>query len=87
MVTQVFSILSTGINAVFSWFSNITSAIPGITSTFLAFFTMFVIYRTLISPLIGRSGISKHESRPDSYPNDSFYSFGSDGYYLNGKPR
>lgn len=87
MLTQVFQILATGIDAVFGWFQDVTDAIPGIIGTFLAFFTMFVIYRTLISPLIGRSGISHHEDRPDSKPNDSVYTIGANGNYLNGKPR
>ena len=85
MVTQVFNILATGINAVFSWFSSITDSLPGIIGTFLAFFTMFVIYRSLIKPLIGSSGISHHEERGKT--NDSLYTLGVDGNYLNGKIR
>lgn len=87
MLEQVFAILGSGISAVFGWFTDITNSIPGILGTFLAFFTMFVIYRTLISPLVGRSGISMHENRPDSSVNDSLYVSGRDGYFLNGKPR
>lgn len=88
MLNQVFSFLATGISAVFGWFTDITDAIPGIIGAFLAFFTMFVIYRTLIKPLIGSSGISHHENRPDEVkPNDSVYTLGSEGHYLNGKPR
>lgn len=64
MLNQVFSILNSGISAVFGWFTDITDAIPGIIGTFLAFFTMFIIYRTLIKPLIGSSGLSQHENRP-----------------------
>lgn len=63
MMTQVFSFLATGINAVFSWFTSLTDAMPGIIGAFLAFFTMFVIYRALIKPLIGSAGISRHENR------------------------
>lgn len=63
MLNQVFSFLATGISAVFGWFTDITDAIPGIIGTFLAFFTMFIIYRTLIKPLIGSSGLSQHENR------------------------
>lgn len=87
MLNTVLSFLTQGVSAVFGWFNQITSSVPGVIPFMLAFFTMYVIFRTLIVPLVGRRyfGFTSHEDR-GSDPNSKFsLPGGRDGYYMNGK--
>lgn len=64
MLNDVLSFLTRGVSAVFGWFNQLTSAVPGVIPFFLAFFTMYIIFRTLIVPLVGRRvGFSSHENQ------------------------
>lgn len=86
MLQTVLSFLTQGVSAVFRWFNQITSAVPGIIPFMLAFFTMYVIFRTLIVPLVGRRyfGFTSHEDR-GSDPNARLYGPSVNGSYVNGK--
>lgn len=63
MFHSVVSLISTGIRAALSWFGTIFDSVAGAWTFFLCFFLMFVSFRSLLLPLIGRIGGSFHENR------------------------
>ena len=53
MFDQVISFLMSGIIALFNWFTLILNAIPGSMKYILTFFTLFLITRFILGPVIG----------------------------------
>lgn len=53
MLNQAINICITGINAAFSFFDRIMSAIPGAFSFILAMIGVFTVFRLLLVPIMG----------------------------------
>lgn len=53
MFSTAVDICVTGINACFSWFAQIMDVMPGAWSTIFTLFTIIVICRFLLGPLVG----------------------------------
>lgn len=53
MLDSVINMFMTGVSSAFSWFTDILSAIPGSMKFILTFFTMYLICRFVLGPVIG----------------------------------
>ena len=53
MFAAATDVVITGIKACFGWFSQIMDAMPGAWSTIFTLFTIFVICRFLLGPVLG----------------------------------
>lgn len=82
MLDPIVFILSSGINQALYTFKTVFDAIPGMWYFVLAFIAAFISYRALIRPLIGGSGLSRHENRRASRSRNPYDSNGDlvDGY-------
>ena len=53
MWNTVVNMITTGVTSAFSWFGKILDAVPGAWSTILTLFTILVICRFLLAPVLG----------------------------------
>lgn len=64
MLNSVLSIISSALNAGWSWLNQLFSAIPGLLGFFMAVFTFVCVCRFFIFPILGGAGL-RSDSRKE----------------------